>query len=97
MELKHGLNNPHNRHNRHNNDFGTIVDGYELIDLTQNAYITQAGAPAECYYQALGESRSRTDVDGEPVRYMVKWEIANPDTEDESEACDWDAFEIEQV
>jgi|DEB0MinimDraft_6_1074348.scaffolds.fasta_scaffold04600_11 hypothetical protein len=94
MEIEYRKDNPHNGAN---NILGTIVDGNHLIDLTQNAYINQGGTPAECWYEARAESRTRKDEYGEPVQYRVTWDIANPNTEDESEACDWDDFEIEEL
>ena len=66
---------------------GTIAtDEGKLIDLVQNAYMQQGGS--SCWYEAAGEDRET----GED--YKVRWAITNADTEDESEACDWDEFEL---
>lgn len=71
-------------------------DGIEYA-IQQNPYAdTVAGLSnsyvvnGETYYFARGYDR-----EGNPVRLI--WEITNRDTEDESEACDWDVFEVEPI
>lgn len=70
-----------------------VIDNNGLVsfELNGDTYITkqapeisQGGAPAECYYE-------QKLVGGAGV---LKYEIINPKTEDESEACDWDKFDV---
>lgn len=50
----------------------------------QEPEISQGGAPAECYY--------RQKLAGEVGE--LRYDIINPETEDESKACDWDKFDV---
>ena len=106
MKIIFDDNNPHDSKNRigsdpicssHSSRLGTIVDGGHFMDLAQDAFINQDGTPPECYYMAYAYSRSKTDDDGDPIVYKVRWEIENHETEDESEACDWDKFTVEEL
>lgn len=46
--------------------------------------ISQDGAPAECYYeQKLAGGAG-----------VLKYDIVNQEAEDDSEACDWDKFDV---
>lgn len=66
-------------------------DGLVSFDLNGTTYtteqapeISQSGAPAECYYeQKLAGGAG-----------VLRFGIINPETEYESEACDWDKFDI---
>ena len=79
-------------------DYGTIIknDG-EIIDMTQQAYINQGGTSTECWYEARATSRTRRDADGDPIQYKVTWEITDSNTDDESDACNWDDFFIAEI
>ena len=61
------------------------TDGTEYC-LTQQPYID--GTNEAPHYSANGFDRA-----GNPVRLI--WEITNRETEDESEACDWDVFDAQ--
>jgi hypothetical protein len=61
------------------------VDGTEYC-LTQYPYLD--GTNDNPHYTADGY-----DFAGNPVR--LTWEITNSETEDESEACDWDVFDAD--
>jgi hypothetical protein len=90
MKLEHG-------HNTSTDDHGTIIkDDGEIIDLTQEAYID--GTNDSPFYRAAAVSRTRVDADGDPVQYHVFWSLKEgaEDLGDESEACDWDDFELEE-
>jgi hypothetical protein len=75
--------------------YGTYTkDGVDYA-ITQNPYISYCAGYStpymvngETYYVAHGYDR-----DGNDVRLI--WEITNPNTEDESDACDWDEFVVE--
>lgn len=98
MKLQYSQNNPHATTGINACDPGTIVkDDGEIIDIMQQAYITQGGTPTSVWYEAHATSRTRTDDDGEPISYKVKWQITNDATDDESEACDWDDFDLEEI
>jgi hypothetical protein len=55
------------------------------LELLETPYITQGGTPTVAYYEA-----EAVDVEGNS--YTVRWDITDNDTEEASEACDWDAF-----
>jgi hypothetical protein len=100
MKLEYGQKNPHNTTGINACDFGTITkDDGEIIDITQQAYINQGGAPASVWYEAHATSRTRKDEDGELIGYKVFWSIKDgaEEIEDESEACDWDEFELKEI
>lgn len=93
MKLEYRKDNPHNA--RHE-ILGTIIaDDGEMIDLTEQAWINQAGAPAKCWYEAEAISRTKKDDEGKPVEYRVTWQIVDESAEDAENACDWDKFEVE--
>jgi hypothetical protein len=98
MKLQYGQNSPYTTTGINGCDHGTIIknDG-EIIDMTQQAYINQGGTPTDCWYEARATSRTRRDADGDPVQYKVQWEITNSDTDDESEACNWDDFSVSEI
>jgi hypothetical protein len=69
-------------------------DGIDYA-ITQNPYLDYVAGSStayvvngETYYFAQGYDR-----EGNHVRLI--WEITNTETEDESEACDWDEFTVE--
>lgn len=100
MKLKYGQNNPHSATGINYCDFGTIIkDDGEIIDITQQAYLNQGGTPTSVWYEAHATSRTRKDTDGEPIGYKVFWSIKEGEeqSEFESEACDWDDFELEEI
>lgn len=75
--------------------YGTYTkDGVDYA-ITQNPYPDYVAGSStayvvngETYYFAQGYDR-----EGNQVRLI--WEITNTETEDESEACDWDEFTVE--
>jgi hypothetical protein len=92
-EIIHDGLNPHDiKTGRNRVEYGTIKtsDGI-LIDLVQLAYLQQGGTPTQTWYEAAGEDRATGDD------YKIYWEITQSDTEDESEACDWDEFEVNKL
>ena len=95
MKIAYDLNNPNDKNGTL---LGTVVlDDGELIDLTQQAYITQGGTPTVCWYEAHAESRTQKDEDGETVVHKVRWEITNPEADDAEDACDWDDFTVSKL
>jgi len=77
-------------------DRQTLIDQngiYQLGDtklyLTQYPYINQGGTPTQVFYQAHA-------IDDDGNSYMIFWDIINEDTEDESEACDWEDYTVQQ-
>lgn len=63
--------------------YGTYTKDGADYAITQNPYVNSGTA-----YVAHGYDRAGNDV-------RLTWEITNTETEDESEACDWAAFEVE--
>jgi hypothetical protein len=63
---------------------GQIVeqDGEEYT-LCQVAYASDCGT----YYKALA-------IDGDGNQVTICWDVINPETENEDEACDWTTFEV---
>lgn len=61
-----------------------------IIKLTQDAYANggsiRAGSRSAYELTSWYEAHAEDDNGNE---YRVIWEIVNPDTEDESDACDW--------
>lgn len=60
------------------------------VKLDQDAYIDQAGAPAETFYTAIA-------TDSEGNKYKIRWEITlseedQEDQTDESNMCNWDDY-----
>lgn len=76
-------------------EFGNYTkDGVDYA-ITQNPYQSYCAGSStaymvagENYYVASGYDRA-----GNGVRLI--WEITNPETEDESDACDWEDFTVE--
>jgi hypothetical protein len=69
-------------------DYGTVEYNGKTLTITQQPYIDT--------YFADGDQRAMyfaTAEDGEN-EYEIRWEIINEETEDESEACDWDIFRV---
>lgn len=60
--------------------------GGEFFRTETDAWIDnfQGGAAYQAYL---------VDADGDQVGLVV-WEIANPDCDDQSDACDWDKFDV---
>lgn len=64
--------------------------------LTQQAYIDTYGNGITVYSATAIRADSTPDENGDVKLYNIKWEITNHETEDESEACNWDeAFIVE--
>lgn len=76
-------------------DTFALPDGTPVA-LTQQPYSTNAsynlGGGAQLnlgdHYAATATTEADLADDEEP-RYTVVWRIANPDADDESDACDW--------
>lgn len=66
-------------------NYGTVQHNDITITLTQQAYLQSNGN--DNWYQAAG-------IDADDNDYLIKWEITNPDAEDESDACDWTQYEV---
>ena len=71
-------------------------DGASYV-ITQNPYVDYVAGSStayvvngETYYFASGFDR-----EGNAVRLI--WEITNQETEDESDACDWDDFTVQPL
>ena len=54
----------------------------EDLELTKSAFICNDFLTGQEYYTAYAQDANRND-------YKVRWEIINPDCEDEGNACDW--------
>jgi hypothetical protein len=70
--------------------FDSLVSQYGVYG--KNGYVAGASTDyvisGETYYFAAGYDRA-----GNSVRLI--WEITDNETEDESEACDWDVFDVQ--
>jgi hypothetical protein len=66
---------------------GSIDYDGAILQLEEEAYAS--GPPDDPHYEAMA-------TDDEGNFYKIRWEIINPQAEDESESCDWDTFTIEQ-
>lgn len=69
-------------------DNGTIIFEGERYILTQMAYI--AGTDDNPHYTAMAiRADAQPDADGWVPAYSIRWDISNPDAEEECDACDW--------
>lgn len=65
----------------------TTHDGIQYA-LTKMAYI--AGTDDNPHYTAMAiRADAQPDADGWVPAYSIRWEISNPDAEEECDACDW--------
>lgn len=64
------------------NAFNSTIVEVEGVEYrtTQDPYVSDEGDT----YQAHA-------LDAEGNEYLITWEVANGETEDESDACDWDS------
>ena len=70
--------------------FGSVeFEGAKYI-LIQDAYINNRDAYGDAAYFANAVKVGDTPDEGHVPIYTVEWEIINPETEDEADACDWD-------
>lgn len=71
--------------------FGSVeFEGAKYI-LIQDAYLSNRDAYGDAAYFANAVKAGDTPDDGYVPVYTVEWEIINQDTDDEADACDWDA------
>ena len=70
-------------------DFGTVEYDGAILKLIQWPYIDTdfTCSPNVNYYRA-------TAIDDNEDCYKIRWDIINADCEDESEACDWEEYEV---
>ncbi len=65
------------------------------IRQTQDAYINQlCNEEAKYYASAVGINRLGNIVEDD--EYTIVWDITDADTDDESNACDWDCYDVYQ-
>lgn len=67
-------------------DYGTVEFCDEELEIIQSPYASDI-IGEENFYTAEAQC-----VNGR--LYKVLWEITNPDCEDESDACDWNNYEV---
>lgn len=71
-------------------DNGDITINNERYILTQMPYID--GTNEDAYYTARAiKDSDQPDEDNFIPVYQLIWDIINTETEDESEACEWDS------
>jgi hypothetical protein len=72
-------------------EHGTWEHDGKTLTLLQQPHIT--GQNDNAYYEAtaIDKNYERQETAGEiPDTYLIRWEIINFETTDESDACDWD-------
>ena len=72
-------------------DYGTATVDGKTVTLTQNAYATGGSFPVPGGGMYNGEWYEAHAVDSSGHEYIVCWTDCNGDSEDESDACDWDS------
>ena len=71
--------------------FGSVeFEGTKYI-LIEDAYLTNRDAYGDAVYRANAVKIGDVPDEGYIPVYAVEWEISNPETEDEADACDWDS------
>jgi len=70
-------------------DFGIVDFCGEKLEIIQNPYAS-SNIGEEDYYTAEAQC-----INGQ--LYKVLWKITNADCEDESDACDWNNYDIVRV
>ena len=68
----------------------TIMHGDKTLVLTQDAYPTSGSFPVPGGATYTGDWYEAHAVDAGGTDYRVIWTDVDYETEDESEACDWD-------
>ncbi len=58
----------------------------KTLKLIQQAYLDSDLDLIPAYYA--------TAIDDEEKLYRVRWEIINPEAEDESDTCDWNVYDV---
>jgi len=71
-------------------DHGTVEHGDKTLVLTQDAYPTSGSFPVPGGATYTGDWYEAHAVDAGGTDYRVIWTDVDYETEDESEACDWD-------
>ena len=71
-------------------DHGTVAHGDKTLVLTQDAYPTSGSFPVPGGATYTGDWYEAHAVDAGGTDYRVIWTDVDYETEDESEACDWD-------
>ena len=71
-------------------DHGTVKHGDKTLVLTQDAYPTSGSFPVPGGATYTGDWYEAHAVDAGGTAYRVIWTDVDYETEDESEACDWD-------
>ena len=73
----------------HATEWGTVqTDDGQTVHVLQSPYIS-SGTMDRAHYEAMGRTVQQIES-GDSDYYMIVWEIICPDTDDESNACDWD-------
>ena len=71
-------------------DHGTVAHGDKTLVLTQDAYPTSGSFPVPGGATYTGDWYEAHAVDAGGKDYRVIWTDVDYETEDESDACDWD-------
>lgn len=71
-------------------DHGTVEHGDKTLVLTQDAYPTSGSFPVPGGATYTGDWYEAHAVDAGGTEYRVIWTDVDYETEDESDACDWD-------
>ena len=71
-------------------DHGTVKHGDKTLVLTQDAYPTSGSFPVPGGATYTGDWYEAHAVDAGGTEYRVIWTDVDYETEDESDACDWD-------
>ena len=71
-------------------DYGNVEHGDTMLTLTQEAYPQGGSFPVPGGATYNGDWYEAHAVDADGNNHRVIWTEVNHETEDESEACDWD-------
>ena len=71
-------------------DHGTVEHGDKTLVLTQDAYPTSGSFPVPGGATYTGDWYEAHAVDADGTDYRVIWTDVDYETEDESDACNWD-------
>ena len=72
-----------------NQNYGTVEYKGKTLTIKQSPYLN--------YNTVMGDHYKSMAEDEEGNEYIVRWDIINPDCEDESDACDWQDYQIEEI
>jgi hypothetical protein len=75
-----------------NNNHGTVRHNDQTLDLLQDPYRDH-----RFYNDCDLDGYFASAVDDQDNEYLVFWEIANDQAEDESEACDWTDYVVFKI